>query len=214
MEFISNALYDYVVAHSQEEPQLLGELSRQTHLKVLQPRMLSGPLQGRFLSILSKLIQPKKILEVGTFTGYATLCLAEGLAKEGQIDTLDKNEELIDFQRSFFDRSPWGKQIHQHCGDALELIPTLEGDYDLVFLDADKKNYLNYLELLLPKIKPGGLLLSDNVLWSGKVVEETKKKDEDTKVLKTFNRQIAEHPELETVLLPLRDGLTVSRKIS
>lgn len=214
MEFISNALYDYVVAHSQEEPRLLAELSRQTHLKVLQPRMLSGPLQGRFLSILSKLIQPKKILEVGTFTGYATLCLAEGLAKEGQIDTLDKNEELIDFQRSFFDRSPWGKQIHQHCGDALELIPTLEGDYDLVFLDADKKNYLNYLELLLPKIKPGGLLLSDNVLWSGKVVEETKKKDEDTKVLKTFNRQIAEHPELETVLLPLRDGLTVSRKIS
>ncbi len=214
MEFISNALYDYVVAHSQEEPQLLAELSRQTHLKVLQPRMLSGPLQGRFLSILSKLIQPKKILEVGTFTGYATLCLAEGLAKEGQIDTLDKNEELLDFQRSFFDRSPWGKQIHQHCGDALELIPTLEGDYDLVFLDADKKNYLNYLELLLPKIKPGGLLLSDNVLWSGKVVEETKKKDEDTKVLKTFNRLIAEHPELETVLLPLRDGLTVSRKMS
>ena len=214
MEFISNALYDYVVAHSQEEPQLLAELSRQTHLKVLQPRMLSGPLQGRFLSILSKLIQPKKILEVGTFTGYATLCLAEGLAKEGQIDTLDKNEELLDFQRSFFDRSPWGKQIHQHCGDALELIPTLEGDYDLVFLDADKKNYLNYLELLLPKIKPGGLLLSDNVLWSGKVVEETQKKDEDTKVLKTFNRLIAEHPELETVLLPLRDGLTVSRKIS
>lgn len=214
MEFISNALYDYVVAHSQEEPQLLAELSRQTHLKVLQPRMLSGPLQGRFLSILSKLIQPKKILEVGTFTGYATLCLAEGLAKEGQIDTLDKNEELLDFQRSFFDRSPWGKQIHQHCGDALELIPTLEGDYDLVFLDADKKNYLNYLELLLPKIKQGGLLLSDNVLWSGKVVEETKKKDEDTKVLKTFNRHIAEHPELETVLLPLRDGLTLSRKIS
>ncbi len=214
MEFISNALYDYVVAHSQEEPQLLAELSRKTHLKVLQPRMLSGPLQGRFLSILSKLIQPKKILEVGTFTGYATLCLAEGLAKEGQIDTLDKNEELLDFQRSFFDRSPWGKQIHQHCGDALELIPTLEGDYDLVFLDADKKNYLNYLELLLPKIKPGGLLLSDNVLWSGKVVEETQKKDEDTKVLKTFNRIIAEHPELETVLLPLRDGLTVSRKIN
>lgn len=214
MEFISNALYDYVVAHSQEEPQLLTELSRQTHLKVLQPRMLSGPLQGRFLSILSKLIQPKKILEVGTFTGYATLCLAEGLAKEGQIDTLDKNEELLVFQRSFFDRSPWGKQIYQYCGDALELIPTLEGDYDLVFLDADKKNYLNYLELLLPKIKPGGLLLSDNVLWSGKVVEETQKKDEDTKVLKTFNRLIAEHPELETVLLPLRDGLTLSRKIS
>lgn len=212
MEFISNTLYDYVVAHSQEEPPLLADLSRQTHLKVLQPRMLSGPLQGRFLSVLTKLLQPKKILEVGTFTGYATLCLAEGLVKDGQIDTLDKNEELVDFQRSFFDRSPWGKQIHQHCGDAIEIIPTLEGQYDLVFLDADKKNYLNYLELLLPKIKKGGLLLSDNVLWSGKVLEETQKNDRDTAVLKEYNQKLAKHPQLETVLLPLRDGLTLSRK--
>jgi predicted O-methyltransferase YrrM len=213
MEFISNALYDYVVAHSQEEPPLLADLTRQTHLKVLQPRMLSGPLQGRFLSVLTKLLQPKKILEVGTFTGYATLCLAEGLPKDGLIDTLDKNEELVDFQRSFFDRSPWGKQIHQHCGDAIEIIPTLEGEYDLVFLDADKKNYLNYLELLFPKIKPGGLLLSDNVLWSGKVLEETQKNDRDTAVLKEFNQKLATHPNFETVLLPLRDGLTLSRKI-
>ena len=213
MEFISNALYDYVVAHSQEEPPLLADLTRQTHLKVLQPRMLSGPLQGRFLSVLTKLLQPKKILEVGTFTGYATLCLAEGLPKDGLIDTLDKNEELVDFQRSFFDRSPWGKQIHQHCGDAIEIIPTLEGEYDLVFLDADKNNYLNYLELLLPKIKPGGLLLSDNVLWSGKVLEETQKNDRDTAVLKEFNQKLATHPNFETVLLPLRDGLTLSRKI-
>jgi predicted O-methyltransferase YrrM len=212
MEFISNALYDYVVAHSQEEPPLLADLTRQTHLKVLQPRMLSGPLQGRFLSVLTKLLQPKKILEVGTFTGYATLCLAEGLPKDGQIDTLDKNEELVDFQRSFFDRSPWGKQIHQHSGDAIEIIPTLEGQYDLVFLDADKKNYLNYLELLLPKIKKGGLLLSDNVLWSGKVLEETQKNDRDTAVLKEYNQKLAKHPQLETVLLPLRDGLTLSRK--
>lgn len=213
MEFISNTLYDYVVAHSQEEPPLLADLSRQTHLKVLQPRMLSGPLQGRILSILAKLLQPKKILEVGTFTGYATLCLAEGLDSDGQIDTLDKNEELVDFQRSFFDRSPWGKQIHQYCGDAIEIIPTLEGEYDLVFLDADKKNYLNYLELLLPKIKKGGLLLSDNVLWSGKVLEETQKNDRDTAVLKEFNQKLAQHSQLETVLLPLRDGLTLSRKI-
>lgn len=213
MEFISNTLYDYVVAHSQEEPPLLADLSRQTHLKVLQPRMLSGPLQGRILSILAKLLQPKKILEVGTFTGYATLCLAEGLDSDGQIDTLDKNEELVDFQRSFFDRSPWGKQIHQYCGDAIEIIPTLEGEYDLVFLDADKKNYLNYLELLLPKIKKGGLLLSDNVLWSGKVLEEIQKNDRDTAVLKEFNQKLAQHSQLETVLLPLRDGLTLSRKI-
>lgn len=213
MEFITNTLYDYVVAHSQEEPQLLIDLSRQTHLKVLQPRMLSGSLQGRFLSVLTKLLQPKKILEVGTFTGYATLCLAEGLPKEGRIDTLDINEELVDFQRSFFDRSKWGEQIHQHCGDAIEIIPTLEGEYDLVFLDADKKNYLYYLELLLPKIKTGGVLLSDNVLWSGKVLEETQKNDRDTTVLKEFNQKLAQHPQLETVMLPLRDGLTLSRKI-
>ena len=165
------------------------------------------------MSLLSKLIAPKRILEVGTFTGYATLCLAEGLAKEGHIDTLDKNEELVDFQRQFFDRSPWGSQINQHLGNALDIIPELNSTYDLIFLDADKKNYLNYLPLLLPKLNTGGLLLSDNVLWSGKVLEATQKNDEDTKVLKAFNERLAKHPELETVLLPLRDGLTLSRKI-
>ena len=213
MEFIASSLFDYVVKHSQEEPQLLKELTRETHLKVLQPRMLSGPLQGRFLSLLSKLISPKRILEVGTFTGYATLCLAEGLPENGCIDTLDKNEELIDFQRCYFDRSPWGKQIHQHLGNALDIIPQLNCTYDLIFLDADKKNYLNYLPLLVPKLNAGGLLLSDNVLWSGKVLEETQINDEDTKILKAFNQTLANHPELETVLLPLRDGLTLSRKI-
>jgi len=213
MEFIAASLFDYVVQHSQEEPVLLQELTRETHLKVLQPRMLSGPLQGRFLSLLSKLTAPQRILEVGTFTGYATLCLAEGLAEDGQIDTLDRNEELVDFQRQFFDRSPWGSQIHQHLGNALDIIPQLNNTYDLIFLDADKKNYLNYLPLLLPKLNNGGLLLSDNVLWSGKVLEATQKNDEDTKVLKEFNQLLAKHPELETVLLPLRDGLTLSRKI-
>ena len=213
MEFIAPSLFDYVVQHSQEEPQLLKDLTRETHLKVLQPRMLSGPLQGRFLSLLAKLLSPKRILEVGTFTGYATLCLAEGLPKEGIIDTLDKNEELVDFQRSYFDRSPWGSQIHQHLGNALDIIPQLNSTYDLIFLDADKKNYLNYLPLLLPKFNSGGLLLSDNVLWSGKVLEATQKNDEDTKILKAFNQELASHPALETVLLPLRDGLTLSRKI-
>ena len=213
MEFIAPSLFDYVVQHSQEEPQLLKDLTRETHLKVLQPRMLSGPLQGRFLSLLAKLLSPKRILEVGTFTGYATLCLAEGLPKEGIIDTLDKNEELVDFQRSYFDRSPWGSQIHQHLGNALDIIPQLNSTYDLIFLDADKKNYLNYLPLLLPKLNSGGLLLSDNVLWSGKVLGATQKKDEDTIILKAFNQELASHPALETVLLPLRDGLTLSRKI-
>lgn len=213
MEFIDSSLFDYVVAHSQKEPPLLQELARKTHTNVLQPRMLSGPLQGRLLSVLSKLIAPQNILEIGTFTGYATLCLAEGLSKSGRIDTLDKNEELLDFQRDFFDRSPWGKQIHQHPGDALEVLPKLEFSYDLIFLDADKKNYLNYLNLLVSKIKPGGLLLSDNVLWSGKVLDPSQKEDRDTAVLLEFNRQLAQHPEFETVLLPLRDGLTLSRKI-
>ncbi len=213
MEFIASSLFDYVVKHSQAEPDLLAELTRETHLKVLQPRMLSGPLQGRFLSLLSKLIAPKRILEIGTFTGYATLCLAEGLTKEGHLDTLDINEELVDFQRSFFDRSPWGSKILQHTGNALELIPNLSHTYDLVFIDADKKNYLNYLDLVLPKLASGGLLLSDNVLWSGKVLEQTQKKDEDTRVLKEYNALLSNHPELETVLLPLRDGLTISRKI-
>mgnify|MGYP002620571327 CR=1 FL=1 len=213
MEFIAPSLFDYVVQHSQEEPQLLKDLTRETHLKVLQPRMLSGPLQGRFLSLLAKLISPKRILEVGTFTGYATLCLAEGLPKEGIIDTVDKNEELVDFQRTYFDRSPWGNQIHQHLGNALDIIPQLNSTYDLIFLDADKKNYLNYLPLLLPKLNSGGLLLSDNVLWSGKVLKATQKNDEDTKILKAFNQELASHPALETVLLPLRDGLTLSRKI-
>lgn len=213
MDFIAPALYEYVVNHSQEEPSLLKELARETHLKVLQPRMLSGALQGRFLSVLTKLLRPKRILEVGTFTGYATLCLAEGLPTEGTIDTVDVNEELVDFQRHFFDRSPWGSQINQHLGDALEVIPRLAENYDLVFLDADKKNYLNYLALLTPKINSGGVLLSDNVLWSGKVIDEAQQKDRDTAVLLEFNNQLANHPSFETVLLPLRDGLTLSRKI-
>lgn len=213
MEFIAKALHDYVVAQSQEEPPLLKELTRATHLKVLQPRMLSGPLQGRFLSLLSKLIQPKNILEIGTFTGYATLCMAEGLAENGGIDTLDINEELVDFQRSFFDRSPWGDKIHQHIGNAIDIIPTLNKKYDLVFIDADKKNYLKYLDLVVPRVNKGGLILSDNVLWSGKILEPTQKNDADTAILKEFNQKIATHPGLETVLLPLRDGLTLSRKV-
>lgn len=213
MEFISSTLYQYVLTHSEQEPELLQELSRQTHLKVLQPRMLSGPLQGRFLSLISKLIRPQYILEVGTFTGYATLCLAEGLAPEGEIDTIDKNEELVTFQRTFFDRSAYGSQINQHTGEALEILPKLPTSYDLIFLDADKKNYLNYLPLLLKKLNKGGLLISDNVLWSGKVLSPTNKKDQDTFVLKKFNKSLSNHPELESVLLPLRDGLTLSRKI-
>ncbi|MGB2501876.1 MAG: O-methyltransferase [Flavobacteriaceae bacterium] len=211
MEFISEVLADYVIANSQSEPKVLKDLARETHQKVLLPRMLSGTLQGRFLSMLSKLITPKRILEIGTYTGYATLCLAEGLASGGEIDTIDKNEELLDFQRKYFDRSGFGTQIHQHLGNAIDLIPNLKNDYDLVFLDADKSNYLNYFELVLPKTRSGGLILSDNVLWSGKVTQKADSDDKDTQVLQKFNKLLASDPRVESVLLPLRDGLTLSR---
>ena len=153
----------------------------------------------------------KRILEIGTYTGYATLCLAEGLTKDGSIDTLDKNEELFDFQRKYFDRSGYGSQIEQHLGNAIDIIPGLKSGYDLVFLDADKTNYLNYFELVLPIMNSGGVILSDNVLWSGKVIKQADPKDKDTQVLQEFNRLLATDPRIESVLLPLRDGLTLSR---
>ena len=211
MDFISEELLDYVTKNSHDEPNILKELTRETYQKVLLPRMLSGALQGRFLSMLSKLTSPKRILEIGTYTGYATLCLAEGLAKGGSIDTLDKNEELFDFQRKYFDRSGYGYQIEQHLGNAIDIIPDLESGYDLVFLDADKTNYLNYFELVLPKMNSGGVILSDNVLWSGKVIKQADSKDKDTQVLQEFNQLLATDPRIESVLLPLRDGLTLSR---
>ena len=213
MDFISSGLLDYVTKHSNEEPQILKDLTRETYQKVLLPRMLSGPLQGRFLSVLSKIIRPKKILEIGTYTGYATLCLAEGLAPNGIIDTLDKNEELLDFQRKYFNRSGYGDQINQHLGNAIDIIPKLSSDYDFVFLDADKTNYINYFELIIPKMNSGGVILSDNVLWSGKVIKEADVKDKDTQVIQEFNKLLATDTRVESVLLPLRDGLTISRVI-
>lgn len=211
MDFISEELLDYVTQHSHDEPQILKELTRETYQKILLPRMLSGPLQGRFISMLSKLLRPKKILEIGTYTGYATLCLAEGLDRNGTIDTLDKNEELVDFQRKYFNQSGYGSQIKQHLGNAIDLIPSLDSDYDFVFIDADKTNYLNYFELVLPKMISGGVILSDNVLWSGKVTKQADPKDRDTQVLQKFNKILATDPRIESVLLPLRDGLTLSR---
>jgi len=213
MNFLPEKIDSYVVAHSQAEPQLLQELSRETWQKILAPRMLSGHLQGRVLSMLSKLIKPRFILEIGTYTGYSALCLAEGMAADGALHTIDINEELHDFQRKYFNQSPWGSQITQHTGNALEIIPGLKQKFDLVFIDADKRNYPNYLELLLPKLPKGAVILSDNVLWSGKVVEKVAKDDLDTQALLEYNQLLNEHPRLETVLLPIRDGLTISRVI-
>lgn len=211
MHFISPELEDYIEQHSEKEPALLAALNKETYQKILLPRMLSGHFQGRVLSMLSKLIRPLNILEIGTYTGYSALCLCEGMQKNGQLHTIDIKEELVDFQRKHFDKSPWGSQIVQHLGEAIHIIPTLELKFDLVFIDADKENYLEYFELILPKMNQGGIILSDNVLWSGKVLEPLNPKDLSTKVLLEYNQLLATDPRVETVLLPIRDGLTVSR---
>ena len=211
MHFISEELEDYVANHSQKEPELLAQLNTETHQKVLQPRMLSGHFQGRVLSMLSKIIHPKNILEIGTYTGYAALCLAEGMQKDGFLDTIDINEELFDFQQKYFDASEYATQIKGHLGDALEIIPTLNKKFDLVFIDADKENYVNYFHLIVPMMNKGGIILSDNVLWSGKVLEEVKVNDKSTPILLEYNQLLNTDPRVETVLLPIRDGLTVSR---
>lgn len=211
MHFLSTALEDYIADNSQLEPALLTALTRETHLTVLQPRMLTGHFQGRALSLLSKIIHPKYILEIGTYTGYSALCLAEGLQQNGELHTIDVNAELYDLQRKYFNKSEYGEQITQHTGNALDIIPTLPQTFDLVFIDAEKKDYLKYLEVILPKTKSGTVLLSDNVLWSGKVIEALDPKDKTTKALLDYNKTLKEHPQLETVLLPIRDGLTLSR---
>ncbi len=211
MNLDSEKINEYVESHSQAEPELLQKLSRETWQKVLAPRMLSGHLQGRILSMISKLIQPKNILEIGTYTGYSALCLAEGMTQDGELHTIDVNEELFDFQRKYFDASEYGDQIIQHLGLAVDIIPSLDKTFDLVFIDADKSNYLNYLDLVLPKLRKGAVILSDNVLWSGKVVSEVAENDLDTKVLLQYNKRLNEDPRLETVLLPVRDGLSISR---
>ncbi|MTG98042.1 MULTISPECIES: O-methyltransferase [Myroides] len=211
MHFISHQLEDYAAQHTENEPELLAKLDKETHQKVLQPRMLSGHFQGRFLSMISKLVNPTNILEIGTFTGYATLSLAEGLKENGTIDTIDVNEELYDFQRKYFDMSPYGDQIKQHIGSALDIIPTIDKKFDLVFIDADKKNYTKYFHLIIDKMNQGGIILSDNVLWSGKVLEEIKSNDKQTIEIDKYNKLLKEDPRVETILLPIRDGLTVSR---
>jgi caffeoyl-CoA O-methyltransferase len=211
MHFISQELEDYIEQHSEKEPALLAALNKETYQKILLPRMLSGHFQGRVLSMLSKLIRPLNILEIGTYTGYSALCLCEGMQEGGQLHTIDIKEELVDFQRKHFDKSPWGKQIVQHLGEAIDIIPTLELKFDLVFIDADKENYLNYLELILPKMNKGGIILSDNVLWSGKVLEPLQPNDLSTKIIMEYNELLKNDTRVETVLLPIRDGLTVSR---
>jgi predicted O-methyltransferase YrrM len=211
MNFLPNNLNKYVEDHSQKEPILLQQLNKETWQKILNPRMLSGAFQGRVLAMISKLIQPSTILEIGTYTGYSALCLAEGLKKQGSLFTIDKNEELEDFSKKYFDKSVYKNQIIQLTGNALEIIPTINKKFDLVFIDADKFNYPNYFNLIIDKMNSGGVILSDNVLWSGKVIEKLDPKDKDTEALLYYNKLLNSDDRIETVLLPIRDGLTISR---
>ena len=211
MGFLPEKIDRYTVAHSEDEPILLQELSKETWQKVLNPTMLSEHFQGRVLAVISKLVQPTTILEIGTYTGYSALCLAEGLTEKGILHTIDHNEELTDLQQKYFQKSPYKNQIKQYLGNALDIIPTIPNRFDLVFIDADKSNYIHYFKLIMDKMNSGGVIISDNVLWHGKVVEKLDPKDEDTKVLLAYNKLLKEDIRIETVLLPIRDGLTISR---
>ncbi|MFL2628508.1 MAG: O-methyltransferase [Candidatus Marisimplicoccus sp.] len=213
MDFINKDIMNYVVNNSEEEPKLLQELAKETYQKILQPRMLSGHPQGRILSLLSKIIKPKRILEIGTYTGYGTICLAEGLSEDGKIITIDKNEEIIDFQNKYFEKSGYRDKIIQLNGEALNLIETLDNKFDIVFLDADKENYIEYYKSVSNKIVKGGILISDNVLWSGKVLQESKSSDLETEILNKFNTLLKNDEKFETVIIPIRDGFSISRLI-
>lgn len=212
MEFIDPLLEKYVCDHSENESDLLKKINRETHLEVLQPRMLSGHFQGRVLSMFSKMIQPERILEIGTYTGYSALCLAEGLTPNGKLVTIDINEELAPRVRSYFFASEFSEQIDYKIGAAMELIPTLNEKWDIVFIDADKHNYINYYHLVFPMVNIGGYIIADNVLWSGKVIDSSHN-DKDTQLLRDYNLLNHEDDRVEEVLFPIRDGLMISRKI-
>ncbi len=211
-DIVNNKIEDYIRKNSSKEPEILKDLNKETYLKVLNPRMLSGHIQGRFLSIITKLIKPKKILEIGTYTGYSAICMAEGLIEKGIIHTIDINEELVSIQNKYFAKSKCNNSIIQHVGDARNIIKSINEKFDLVFLDADKENYIEYYELVIEKVKKGGLIIADNVLWTGKVVEPKKDDDELTQYLIDFNKMINEDDRVENIILPLRDGLNVILK--
>lgn len=212
MDFLPEKIDQYSENHTSPESEVLANLNRDTQAKILRARMLSGHLQGRTLSMMSHMMRPKRILEIGTYTGYSALCLAEGLTEDGLLHTIDINEELEDFTQSYFDKSEDGKKIKMHIGNAMEIIPELNETWDMVFIDADKSNYANYYNLVFDHVRPGGFIIADNVLWSGKVVEPLKPQDIDTKALLEFNDMVTKDERVENVLLPIRDGLMVARK--
>ena len=213
MDFISEKLTEYISENSNKESEILAKLNEETYQKVLQPRMLSGHIQGRFLSMISKMKSPSCILEIGTYTGYGTLCLAEGLLDGGKIFTIDRNEELLKIQNKYFEKSGKRDRIIQLTGNAKEIIENLDESYDIVFIDADKENYIEYFNLVSERLNKNGIIVSDNVLWSGKVLNSTSENDEETNVLIEFNKNLSEDERFETIILPLRDGLSISRLI-
>ncbi|PCJ65252.1 MAG: methyltransferase [Bacteroidetes bacterium] len=213
MEFIDKPLAEYAENHTSNESALISKLNRDTYANVLAPRMLSGHLQGRLLSMFSKMIQPKAILEIGTYTGYAALCLAEGLSKDGILHTIDINEELETRINKFVSESDYANQIKLHIGNALDIIPNLNEDFQLVFIDADKENYINYYDLLIDRLPSGAVIIADNVLWSGKVIDPSQlSNDKDTRMLDKFNKMVQEDERVENILIPVRDGIMVARK--
>jgi len=212
MDFIDPLIEAYALEHTEKESDLLFNLNRQTHLKVLQPRMLSGHLQGRILSFLSSAIKPKNILEIGTYTGYSALCMAEGLSKNGKLVTIDKNIELETMVKKYINDSYYKNQIEFINADAIDVIPTLNLEWDLVFIDADKENYINYFDLVIDQVKKGGWIIADNVLWSGKVLEEPDKKDKETIILQKFNEKVNQDSRVRNVLFPVRDGMMLMIK--
>ncbi|MDC1034282.1 O-methyltransferase [Flavobacteriaceae bacterium] len=213
MDFISEKLTEYISKNSNIEPEILARLNQETHQKILKPRMLSGHIQGRFLSMLSKMKSPSTILEIGTYTGYGTLCLLEGLKEDGKIFTIDQNEELLKIQNKYFEESGKRDKIIQLTGNAKEILNDLNETYDLVFIDADKENYIEYFKQVSERLNKNGIIISDNVLWSGKVLDSSLEKDEETNALVNFNKILNEDKRFETVILPLRDGLSISRLI-
>ena len=213
MDFLPKEIDAYSVAHTTSETEVLNDLNRQTNIQILQPRMLSGHLQGRVLSMLSHMIQPTNILEIGTYTGCSAICLAESLKSDGKVVTIDRNAELEDFARSYFEKANVSDKIDFRIGNAIDIIPSLKETFDLVFIDADKKNYSNYFDLVIDKLPKGAYIIADNVLWSGKVVQKVEEPDVETKAIVEYNEKIHNDSRVENILFPIRDGLMIARKL-
>ncbi len=213
MDFLPEQLETYVENHTKPEPEILKKLNRETHAQIMMPQMLSGHVQGRFLKMLSCMISPSQVLEIGTFTGYSSLCIAEGIKEGGVIHTIDINEELTPIVTRYIKEAGAEKKIKTYTGNAVDIIPTINAVFDMVFIDADKKNYVKYYELIFDKVRKGGFILADNVLWSGKVVEQSSKNDEETKGIIEYNRMVMADKRVENVLVPIRDGIMIARKL-